>query len=108
MESNQADKVAPQNPPNQLSTLTFVTGNENKLREVKEILGNLVNVEHVKLEAQEVQGTAEEVAKAKAKQLFKLHKQPLITEDTSLCFNAYGGLPGPYIKDFLEKLKPEG
>ena len=27
-----------------------------------------------------------------------------MTEDTSLCFNAYGGLPGAYIKWFLEKL----
>ena len=26
----------------------------------------------------------------------------------SLCFNALKGLPGPYIKDFLEKLGPEG
>ena len=23
---------------------------------------------------------------------------PVIVEDTSLCFNALGGLPGPYIK----------
>ena len=29
-------------------------------------------------------------------------------EDTSLCFNALGGLPGPYIKWFLKKLGPEG
>ncbi|XP_030350738.1 inosine triphosphate pyrophosphatase isoform X2 [Strigops habroptila] len=33
---------------------------------------------------------------------------PVIVEDTCLCFNALGGLPGPYIKWFLEKLKPEG
>lgn len=29
-------------------------------------------------------------------------------EDTSLCFDALGGLPGPYIKWFLEKLGPDG
>ena len=28
---------------------------------------------------------------------------PVMGEDTSLCFNALGGLPGPYIKWFLEK-----
>ncbi|GCC35789.1 hypothetical protein chiPu_0014277 [Chiloscyllium punctatum] len=33
---------------------------------------------------------------------------PVIVEDTCLCFNALGGLPGPYIKWFLEKLCPEG
>ncbi len=26
----------------------------------------------------------------------------------SLCFNALHGLPGPYIKWFLDKMKPEG
>ncbi len=31
-----------------------------------------------------------------------------MVEDTSLCFNALGGLPGVYVKWFLDKLKPEG
>ena len=33
---------------------------------------------------------------------------PVLVEDTSLCFNAYGGLPGPYIKYFLKAIKQEG
>ena len=33
---------------------------------------------------------------------------PTLVEDTSLCFNAMGGLPGPYIKWFLEKLGHDG
>ena len=32
----------------------------------------------------------------------------VLTEDTALCFNALGGLPGVYIKWFLDKLKPIG
>jgi inosine triphosphate pyrophosphatase len=32
----------------------------------------------------------------------------LIVEDTSLCFSALKGLPGPYIKSFLTKLGPNG
>lgn len=35
-------------------------------------------------------------------------KCPVITEDTCLCFNALGGLPGVYIKWFLARLHPEG
>jgi inosine triphosphate pyrophosphatase len=31
-----------------------------------------------------------------------------VTEDTALCFDALGGLPGPYIKDFLTKLGHDG
>jgi inosine/xanthosine triphosphate pyrophosphatase family protein len=33
---------------------------------------------------------------------------PVLVEDTSLCFNAYQGLPGPYIKWFLEKMGHSG
>ena len=33
---------------------------------------------------------------------------PVMCEDTSLCFNALNGLPGPYIKWFLEKTGHEG
>lgn len=33
---------------------------------------------------------------------------PVIIEDVSLCFDALNGLPGPYIKWFLEKVGHEG
>jgi len=33
---------------------------------------------------------------------------PAITEDTALCFDALGGLPGPYIKWFLQGVGLEG
>lgn len=33
---------------------------------------------------------------------------PVMVEDTSLCYNALGGMPGPYIKWFLDKLGHEG
>lgn len=32
----------------------------------------------------------------------------VLVEDTCLCFNAFGGLPGPYVKYFLKQLHPEG
>lgn len=33
-------------------------------------------------------------------------KGPVLVEDTSLCFGALKGLPGPYIKWFLEGAQP--
>lgn len=33
---------------------------------------------------------------------------PVFVEDTSLCFNALGGLPGPYIKWFMDGCKLDG
>ncbi len=56
----------------------------------------------------EYQGEPDEVSIAKAKEAAQHIGAPCMVEDTCLCFNALGGLPGPYIKWFLDKLKPEG
>lgn len=64
----------------------------------------------------EYQGTVEYIARKKcldaAEIIFRSNLDSNIigafVEDTSLNFNAFGGLPGPYIKYFLEKLKPNG
>ena len=56
----------------------------------------------------EYQGEPDEISIAKCKEAARLVKAPVIVEDTCLCFNALGGMPGPYIKWFLDKLKPEG
>jgi inosine triphosphate pyrophosphatase len=56
----------------------------------------------------EYQGEPEEIAKEKAKLAAQQVNGPILTEDTSLCFNALHGLPGPYIKWFLDKLGHDG
>jgi inosine triphosphate pyrophosphatase len=49
-----------------------------------------------------------QVAIAKCRIAAETVQGPVMTEDTSLCFNALAGLPGVYIKWFLEKLGHEG
>eukprot|EP00794_Sanderia_malayensis_P016014 gene16014-17631_t len=61
-----------------------------------------------KIDLPEFQGEPDHISIEKCKVAAKKIKCPVIVEDTCLCFNALGGLPGPYIKWFLEKLKPEG
>jgi inosine triphosphate pyrophosphatase len=56
----------------------------------------------------EYQGEPEDIAKEKAKLAAQQVNGPILTEDTSLCFNALHGLPGPYIKWFLEKIGHDG
>lgn len=56
----------------------------------------------------ELQGEVDEICKIKCLEAAKHVKGPVIVEDTCLSFNALNGLPGPYIKWFLEKLGPEG
>lgn len=90
--------------------ITFVTGNAKKLEEVIAILGTNFpyKVVNAKLDLPELQGEINEISIKKAKEAAKCIKGPVIVEDTSLCFNAMKGLPGPYIKWFLDKLQPEG
>ncbi|XP_003430905.2 inosine triphosphate pyrophosphatase [Ornithorhynchus anatinus] len=91
-------------------TLVFVTGNAKKLEEVIQILGDNFPCKLVaqKIDLPEYQGEPDEISIQKCKEAAKQVQGPVIVEDTCLCFNALGGLPGPYIKWFLEKLKPEG
>ncbi|XP_046845322.1 inosine triphosphate pyrophosphatase-like [Xenia sp. Carnegie-2017] len=91
-------------------TLTFVTGNANKLKEVQSMLGEQFpwNLIAKNIDLPEFQGEPDEISIEKCKIAAKEIKGPVIVEDTCLCFNALGGLPGPYIKWFLKKLKPEG
>lgn len=93
-------------------SLTFVTGNAKKLEEVRAILsaGKVLPFEVVsqKLDLPELQGEPDDVAREKCLLAVKEVKGPTIVEDTCLCFNALGGLPGVYIKWFLEKLGHEG
>lgn len=89
--------------------LTFVTGNPNKARELAAILANTEgssgwSVETLELDLPELQGDPEEVSREKCLLAVKEVNGPVIVEDTSLCFNAMGGLPGVYIKWFLDKL----
>ena len=112
-----------------MSKLVFVTGNANKLREVKEILlksaPGLFDITSRDLDLPEIQGTTQEVAKAKVEAAAIAIGGPCITEvscaggearrelillskDTALGFEALGGLPGPYIKYFMLNVGHDG
>ncbi|WFD31247.1 adenylate kinase [Malassezia sp. CBS 17886] len=92
--------------------VTFATGNANKLREVKQILESSPEsawtLESRALDLPEIQGSTEEVATAKCRSAADQVRGPCLTEDTALGFRALHGLPGPYIKDFLDKLGHAG
>lgn len=94
---------------NKLKNLIFVTGNSNKLKEVQSILGDHIpNIQSAKIDLPEIQGDPEEITKHKAKYASKLLNSSVLIEDTSLCYNALGGLPGPYVKWFYDKIGNQG
>ncbi|XP_026407571.1 inosine triphosphate pyrophosphatase [Papaver somniferum] len=88
--------------------VTFVTGNAKKLEEVRAILGTSLPFQSLKLDLPELQGEPEEISKEKARLAAIQVNGPVLVEDTCLCFNALQGLPGPYIKWFLQKIGHEG
>nr|WOC29314.1 polyprotein [Mercurialis mosaic virus] len=86
--------------------ITFVTGNMNKLNEVRGILNAMnVQVTHKKMDLIEIQGSMKEIAKQKALDAFKELKQAVLIEDTSLIFEAMNNFPGPYIKHLTNNKK---
>uniref|UniRef100_A0A4W3JQ08 Inosine triphosphate pyrophosphatase n=1 Tax=Callorhinchus milii TaxID=7868 RepID=A0A4W3JQ08_CALMI len=99
----------------QRRSVVFVTGNAKKLEEgspilVVQILGDKFPFKLIskKIELPEYQGEPDEISIKKCQEAATQIQGPVIVEDTCLCFNALHGLPGPYIKWFLEKLQPEG
>ena len=105
---------ATKSPKTKSKIINFVSGNKNKLRELSDIFKkhfNDIEIKQLDIDLPELQGFPEEIVKEKLKLALEKAKKlegPVLVEDTSLCFNAYGGLPGAYIKYFLKAIKPEG
>lgn len=97
-------------PIHSVKNVTFVSSNKNKIREVKMILGEEFpwTLQTMAIDLNELQATPIEISRDKCQQAVALCKGPVIVEDTSLCFNALNGLPGPYIKWFYESIGNEG
>jgi len=91
-----------------MQKITFITGNEGKLREARAILSEL-DVVSKDIDLPEIQEIdAKKVIEAKLQEAYALHKGSYIVEDTSLYANALKGLPGPLIKWFLQTLGNDG
>lgn len=86
-----------------MANVTFITGNQKKADYLSKYLGH--PVDHVKLNLDEIQSTdLNEIVGHKVRQAYELLGKPVIVEDVSLEFAALGGLPGPFIKFFVEKV----
>ena len=104
----------PKNPlqPSSMSKIRFfdlviVTTNENKLAEINEILGTTHQVSKIKIH--EIQSLdLDEVITYKAKEAYKKIKKPVLVEDISLEIKELCGLPGTFVKYFLNTVGTEG
>lgn len=81
--------------------VTFVTGNQHKADKTAQLLGRELLHEKVDLDELQTVNLAE-LAEHKARQAYELLKKPVIVDDYGLGFEALNGLPGPFIKFFIE------
>lgn len=89
-----------------MNEIYFLTGNENKLKEVKEFVPEIKGLNVDVTEIQSI--SAEEIIKHKLNEAKKQHSGKFVVEDTSLYLDCLNGLPGPLIKWFLKTIGNEG
>lgn len=81
--------------------ITFATGNQHKADKTSELLG--IPLSHQKIDLDEIQTLdIVELATHKVIQAYEKIKSPVIVDDYGLYFNALSGLPGPFVKFFIE------
>lgn len=79
----------------------FITGNQNKADYLAKILG--IELEHQKVDLDEIQSSdPTKIIEHKVRQAYDIIQKPVLVEDVSLVFNALNGLPGPFIKFFVD------
>lgn len=92
----------------------YVTSNMGKFEEAakalnfQDIAAKGYSLVHTPLELDEIQGNALDIARHKINQGFALLNAPCVVDDVSLYCPALKGLPGPYIRSFLEALGDSG
>jgi len=87
--------------------LYFITGNKNKFEEAEAILG--IEMQQLNIDLPEIQDMdARKVVKAKLTEATAHHKGEFIVDDVSVELEALNGLPGPFIKWFLQALGDRG
>ena len=82
-----------------MNNLIFATNNQNKVQEVRAVLGNIFNIITLKeagidIDIPEPHDTLEANATEKSKTIFEITKQNCFSEDTGLEAEALNGEPG--------------
>lgn len=86
-----------------MKNVTFITGNQKKAEYLAKYLG--FPVQHVKVDLDEIQSLdLKQIVEHKVKQAYERVQGPVIVEDVALEFAAFGKLPGPFIKFFVDEI----
>lgn len=87
--------------------IRFVTNNDNKLKEVQELLSEDIIIP-AKLKIEEIQtDNVEKLVKDKLLKAFKKVGRPVFVEHTGLYIESLNGFPGGLTQEFWDKLKED-
>ncbi len=91
-------------------SLTFVTNNKEKISDIKEMLGNKIDLHFTSdLDLIEIQSLlVEKVVAFKAKQAYELLGSPVAVSDSGLEIKVLKGFPGALVKYVNETIGQEG
>lgn len=85
--------------------ISLVTGNPNKLRELRQVFPPEFVFEAIKLDLDEIQTLdTHELVRHKLLQAYEKLRRPVIVEDVSAELENLNGLPGPFVKYFQQRL----
>lgn len=88
-----------------MQTITLVTGNKGKLAEWQRLFPAEFRLEAADLDLDEIQSLdPEAIVTDKVRRAYAKLGKPVIVEDVSAGLDNLGGLPGPFIKFFEERL----
>lgn len=86
-----------------MKDVIYITGNQKKADYLAKYLGHPVI--HQKMDLDEIQSLdLKKIVRHKLMQAYGIAKKPVLVEDTTLGFNVWKGLPGPFIKYFGEQM----
>jgi len=84
-----------------MTDMTFITGNQDKADYLAKLLG--ITIKHQKIELDEIQSLdLHAIVEHKVKQAYAIIQKSVLVEDVSLEFTALNGLPGPFIKFYVD------
>ena len=84
-----------------MTDVVFVTGNANKAANFSRQMG--MEIAHASAELDEIQTTDhQELVEHKVRQAYAQLGQPVLVEDVFFSFEAWGKLPGPFVKFFVD------
>lgn len=82
----------------------FITGNEGKAKYLADFLE--MKIERKKIDLREIQSMdLKEIVREKVREAYKIIQAPVLVEDVALEFKVLNGLPGPFIKFFVDNMK---